>query len=224
MFAASGNFGAFDDYNPTTPTVLTQPAVDNPASQPFVTGVGGTTLQYNKPTVATTVGTVTKPATNGLYVAETVWKSGSQTSVGGPSGSGGGSSEIWTKPDYQAGLGASPLRRDVPDVALNADPNSGYDIFIGGNMATAGGTDAAAPLWAAFAALVNQQRALNGLTTTLGFANPSLYAIGRSTDYLTDFHDITTGDNLYYSAETGYDDATGFGSFIGDKLIAALVV
>ena len=222
MFAASGEFGAYAAYDAANPTILTQPAVDYPASDPNVTGVGGTTLQYNKPTVTTTVGTVTKPATDGTYVAETVWKSGTQTSVGGPSGSGGGSSEIFAKPTYQTGLGASPLRRDVPDVALNADPNSGYDIFLVGKAVTTGGTSASAPLWAAFIALVNQQRALNGLTTTLGFANPPLYAIGNSQAYTSNFHDITTGDNLYFPAETGYDDATGFGSFIGDMLIASL--
>ncbi len=218
VFAASGEYGAYAAFNPTTPTILTQPAVNDPASQPYVTGVGGTTLKYNKPVAATG----TTAAANGQYVSETVWKSGTLASVGGPSASGGGTSELWTKPDYQAGLGASPLRRDVPDVALNADPNTGYDIFLGGTVATLAGTSAAAPLWASFTALVNQQRALNGLTTTLGFANPPLYTIGRSQSYTADFHDVTLGDNLYFPAEVGFDDATGFGSFIGDTLIAAL--
>ena len=110
---------------------------------------------------------------------------------------------IWPKPNYQAGLGASPLRRDVPDVSLNADPATGYDVFVNGVVNTGGGTSASAPLWAAFTALVNEQRGLNGLTTPLGFANPPLYALGRSTQYTTVFHDITVGDNLLYQAQAG---------------------
>jgi len=217
FFTASGDLGAFDAFDPAFPQITTQPAVDNPASQPFVTAVGGTTLSYNKPTAATT----TLAAKPGSYVGEIVWKSGGQGTPTGPVGSGGGSSVIWAKPGYQQGLGASPFERDVPDVALNADENTGYDIYVNGAVATTGGSSAAAPLWAGFAALVNEQRATNSLGT-LGFANPPLYAIGNSPSYTSDFHDITTGDNLYYPALPGYDDATGFGSFIGDKLLAAL--
>lgn len=218
IFTASGDSAAYDGFNPLNPVPFTQPAVDDPASQPFVTGVGGTTLGYNKPTSAAG----TRPAANGAYVSETVWSSGAQDSPGGPTGSGGGSSEIWAKPDYQQGLGAAPFQRDVPDVALDADPNTGYDIFVAGQVETAGGTSAAAPLWAAFAALVNQQRALNGLGTTLGFANPILYSLARGSNYSATFHDVTTGTNLFYPALPGYDDATGLGSFIGDTLLTVL--
>jgi len=218
VFSASGDQGAYDDYDPTNPTVYTL-SVDNPASQPYNTGVGGTSLTYNAPKAATT----TTAATVGQYVSESTWNTSGPTSVNGPEAGGGGISQIWTKPSYQKQLGASPTFRDVPDVSLDADPDTGYDIYVQGAVETDGGTSAAAPLWAGFAALVNQQRLSNGLTTTLGFANPSLYAIGTGTSYLSDFHDISDGStNLYYPAVAGYDDATGLGSFIGDTLLAEL--
>jgi subtilase family serine protease len=218
VFAASGDQGAFDSY--PLSRALT---VDNPASQPYVTGVGGTRLGYTKPSLSAATGT-TNP---GTYGSETVWNSSPLTSplisTIGPEASGGGSSDLWPKPIYQQGLGASPNRRDVPDVALNADPGTGYDIYVAGLAETDGGTSAAAPLWAAFTALVNQQRGLNSLGT-LGFANTPLYALGTGSSAATVFHDVTVGDNLFYQAASGYDDATGFGSFIGDKLIAALSI
>ena len=215
IFSASGDFGAYDNYDPTTPTIPGSLSVDNPASQPFMTGVGGTTLSYNKPTAATTA----VAALPGRYVGETVWSAGSQTN--NPEGGGGGPSYIWSKPAYQQGLGLDPQFRDVPDVALDADPNTGYDIYLAGKVQTTGGTSAAAPLWAGFFALINQQRTTNGLGT-VGFANPILYGIGRGTDYANEFHDVVLGTNLYFTANQGYDDATGLGSFIGDAMLAAL--
>ena len=214
IFSASGDSGAYGAYVPTV-GLATQPAVDDPSSQPFMTGVGGTTLSYKAPTAAT----ATVAAQPGVYVGETVWSAGSQTNS--PEGSGGGPSIIWSKPDYQQGLGYDPNRRDVPDVALDADPNTGYDIYVAGKVGTVGGTSAAAPLWAGFFALINEQRTTNGLGT-IGFANPILYGIGRGANYAAEFHDVTTGNNLFFPAEVGYDDATGFGSFIGDAMLSAL--
>ena len=213
LFSATGDLGAYDGY-PTRPQRL---EVDSPASDPLVTAVGGTTLRYSKPT--TTAGGVVSP---GSYISETVWKTGTVNNPTGPEGGGGGSSVAWSKPSYQVGLGHSATARDIPDVALNADPATGYDIYINGAAVTVGGTSAAAPLWAAFTALVNQKRGLNGLAAPLGFANPSLYSLAQGTSYSTLFHDITLGDNLYYLADVGFDDATGFGSFIGAPLVAAL--
>ena len=98
-----------------------------------------------------------------------------------------------------------------------------------------GGTSAAAPLWAAFTALVNEGRALKGAAPTagvtpgtpanpVGFANPLIYTIGYGQygNYNNDFHDISTGTNLFYPAPdgTGYDDATGWGSFNGLFLLS----
>jgi subtilase family serine protease len=211
LFSATGDFGAFDGY----PKRL-GPEVDSPASQPFVTAVGGTTLNYSKPGTNATTGVTSV----GSYVSESAWKVGTINNPTGPEGGGGGSSVVWPKPSYQLGLGASGSSRDIPDVSLNA--GTGYDIYVNGSVGTFVGTSASAPLWAGFAALVNQQRGLNGLATTLGFANPILYGLGKSASYTTLFHDVTQGDNLYYLADVGFDDATGFGSFIGAPLIAAL--
>jgi subtilase family serine protease len=214
LFCSSGDNGAYDLFDPNLPA-LTSPAVDNPSSQPFATGVGGTTLSYIQPATSAGSGTVTP----GAYVGEIAWSIG--TPAINPEGSGGGVSSIWPKPDYQIGAGASPTRRDVPDVSLNADPNTGYSIYVAGAAEVIGGTSAAAPLWAAYTALINQQRALNGLGT-LGFLNPLIYPIGASSSYTTDFHDVTSGNNLFYQAGIGYDDVTGYGSFVGAPLLAAL--
>ena len=229
LFCSSADNGAYDLYTTITadgtivisPT-LTTPAVDNPASQPYATGVGGTTLSYVQPATATATGT----ATAGTYVGETTWSAG--TATVDPEGSGGGISSLWSKPTYQLGFGASPNRRDVPDVSLNADPNTGYVIYapatVGGTgvAEVIGGTSAAAPLWAAYTALINQQRTAGGLGP-VGFLNPLLYPLaGNSATYAADFHDILTGSNLFYVAGAGYDDATGLGSFIGAPLLTAL--
>ena len=218
VFCSAGDQGAYDNYASATPLVYSL-SVDNPASQPYATGVGGTTLKYNKPVPSSATVPIAKP---GMYVSESTWNVSAPASLAGPEGGGGGVSAVWAKPIYQAGLGSSPTNRDVPDVSLNANPDTGYDIYVTGKVETDGGTSAAAPLWAAFAALVNQQRALNGLGT-LGFANQPLYAIANGPNYSTEFHDIADGKtNLYYQAIPGYDDATGIGSFVGDKLLANL--
>lgn len=218
IFCSAGDQGAYDDYAAASPLKYSL-SVDNPASQPFVTGVGGTTLSYNKPVPISATVQTAKP---GQYVSETTWNVSGPSSLAGPEAGGGGTSAIWAKPTYQVGLGSSPTNRDVPDVSLNSNPDSGYDVYVTSIVETVGGTSAAAPLWAAFAALVNQQRAVNGLGS-LGFANTPLYAIARGSNYATEFHDIADGStNLYYQAVPGYDAATGLGTFIGDKLLANL--
>jgi hypothetical protein len=85
-----------------------------------------------------------------------------------------------------------------------------------------GGTSYAAPLWAGLTAMMNQQALANG-GSTVGFLNPALYAIGTGSIYGSDFHDITTGSNGQYSAVTGYDLVTGWGSPNGPNLINTLV-
>jgi kumamolisin len=199
IYAAAGDDGAFDCGNGSASVT-----VDDPASQPFMVGVGGTTLHL---------------AAGGGYGSETTWNDG-QGSAGG-----GGASAIWPLPSYQQGVGFSTTHRNVPDVSLDDNPNTGYAIFLNGRIGfnVIGGTSAAAPLWAAFTALVNQQRAAAG-KTPLGFANPVLYALaGNSTSYAAGFHDITQGTNLVFPAHTGYDNASGWGSFQGDSLLSALV-
>jgi kumamolisin len=197
IFAAAGDDGANDNGSSLS--------VDDPGSQPYVVGVGGTNLSTRG---------------DGSYGSETTWHSGS-------SGGGGGVSAIWTQPDWQNGIATavnlgSISMRNVPDVSLDADPNTGYAIYCNGSWGVWGGTSAAAPLWAGFTALVNQQRQANGLGP-LGFANPSLYRIGQTGSYGADFHDINDNStNGHYPAVSGYDNATGWGSFNGDGLFQSL--
>ncbi len=197
IYAASGDEGAYADggSNP--------PSVQDPASQPYVVGVGGTSLSVNS---------------GETYNSETTWND----SYGA---SGGGVSTVWSIPAWQQGISTaySSTMRNVPDVSLNADPNTGYSIYYQGSWSSIyGGTSCAAPLWAAFTARVNQQRAANG-QQPLGFANPAIYNIATGARYGTDFHDVTAGTNLYYAAGPGYDDATGWGSFNGANLLSDLV-
>jgi len=102
--------------------------------------------------------------------------------------------------------------RGVPDVAGDADPNTGYSVRIDGTDTVFGGTSAVAPLWAALIARLNQSA-----KQPLGFVNPALYAQGE-----TPFHDVTSGNNGAYSAGPGWDACTGLGSPNGTKLLAAI--
>ena len=198
FYAASGDSGAYDAQSPNGTPIL---STDDPASQPYVTGVGGTRLNLSS---------------SQNYVSEVAWNSN-----GGSTG--GGVSSIWTIPSWQTTVpsAASHQMRNVPDVALDADPNTGFSIFTSGQWQVIGGTSASAPLWAGYTALINQLRAQNGLTS-LGFANPTFYAMANSASYGNNFHDVTIGNNNYYSAGLGYDNVTGWGTFQGGNLIAAL--
>jgi subtilase family serine protease len=197
IFAASGDSGAYDNGSTLS--------VDDPASQPYMTGVGGTALATN--------------GAGGSWKSETTWNGGSISNGGG----GGGVSTVWAKPSYQAGFGASTTFRNVPDVALDADPNTGYSIYYSGAWRIYGGTSCAAPLWSGFVACVNQARVAAG-KSTLGFANTLIYQLGASASYASDFHDIADNStNLYYAATPGYDNATGWGTINGAGLFADLV-
>ena len=119
----------------------------------------------------------------------------------------------------------STTMRNMPDVALTAE-----NVYVRANGInyTVGGTSCAAPLWAGFAALVNQQAVSSG-EASIGFINPGIYAIGLGTIYASAFHDITTGNNTRpgsptrFYAVTGYDLCTGWGTPAGQNLIDALV-
>ncbi len=202
IFAASGDHGAYDTGNSSDGLT-----VDDPSSQPYMVGVGGTSLTTN--------------GAGGSYNSETTW----DNNIGA---GGGGISTVWTIPSYQSGLvgsaasKGSTTHRNVPDVSLDADPYTGYDIYYGGGWTIYGGTSCAAPLWAAFTALVNQNRLAAG-SGLLGFANPPIYSLASSASYANDFHDIADGStNYYYPAVAGYDDATGWGTFNGASLLADL--
>ena len=200
IYAAAGDSGAYDDGSTLS--------VDDPASQPYMVGVGGTHLATN--------------GGGGSYSSETTWNGGSISAGAG----GGGISSVWAIPSYQSGVVSGPSQgsttmRNVPDVSLDADPNTGYAIYQGG-WQIYGGTSCAAPLWAAFTALVNQQRVATS-QALLGFANPSIYNVAKGSRYASDFHDIADGStNLHYPAVAGFDDATGWGTFNGANLLADL--
>jgi len=126
-------------------------------------------------------------------------------------------------PTYQAPVitstnGGSTLYRNVPDVAAEANTDN---FFCGnGSCGGIGGTSLAAPRFAGFVALVNEQAAANG--ETIGFLNPLVYTLGQGANYSTAFHDITSGNNNGFNAVAGYDLVTGWGTPNGPGLIDAL--
>jgi len=203
FFAASGDNGS-----------VPNGAYYYPEEDAYVTAVGGTDL------------TTTGPG--GSWVSETAWAD-----------SGGGiSPDDVPIPSYQSGLngvnGASKVYRNYPDVAAEANFDNyvcscyvnSYTYSCTTSQSTScltgfGGTSFAAPRWAGFMALVNQQGDSEG--KVVGFPNPIIYPIGLSSSYTSDFHDITSGSNGAYSAATGYDLVTGWGSPKGQNLINALL-
>jgi kumamolisin len=187
IFAASGDNGAYDSGGSTL-------EVDSPANDPYVTGVGGTKLNLS----------------GSSYSSESVWSNSTNQSGGG-----GGLSKVYAMPSFQSGLGVqnsySNGKRQVPDVSADANPSTGYSIYSQGSWTVVGGTSAAAPLWAGIAALNNQYAVTNG-KGNLGQANPTLYKVFNTTQTYLPYHDITSGNNLYYPATTGYDMASGIGT------------
>jgi subtilase family serine protease len=171
-----------------------------PADDPYITAVGGTDLTTTGPGCA--------------WKSETGWNG----SAGMPS------KNKVPIPSYQKIAGVinslnhgSKTLRNIPDVAAEANTNQ-YSCYDGGCFGGNGGTSYAAPQWAGLTALANQQ-AIAGGGTALGFLNPALYAIGTGSSYDSDFHDITSGSNGKYSAVTGFDLVTGWGSPNGPNLI-----
>ena len=190
FFAASGDAGAYDCGNGTL-------SVDSPANEPNVVGVGGTNLSIGN---------------GGTYGSEAGWFNTSQKAGGG-----GGISSFFTRPAYQNGPNLTSTNRMVPDVSADADPASGYSIFCSGasdycnGWAVIGGTSAAAPLWAGIAVDINQYLLAQG-KSPLGNVNAALYTLYNTPQPYAAYHDVTTGQNLYYRATTGYDTATGIGT------------
>ncbi len=180
-----------------------QPHVDFPASSPHALACGGTSLQAD-------------PAT-GAISSETVWNDGT---TGGATG--GGVSVQFALPTWQAtaGVPAAPSGssgRGVPDVAGNADPNTGYQVLVDGQQTVIGGTSAVAPLWAALVARLTQS-----LGSPLGLAQTALYAGVEPATPVAGIRDITTGNNGAYSAGPGWDACSGLGVPIGSALLTRL--
>ena len=170
-------------------------SVSWPSSSPFVLSVGGTSLSTT---------------TAGVYQGETAWQDTLEQSGGG-----GGLSLDFPRPSWQVGPGVasqfSDGKRQLPDVAADADPWSGWDTYAAGALSVAGGTSAAAPFWAATTALIAQYARQHGVSR-LGFVDPMLYAIAATPQRASAFHDVTKGTNRYYPATKGWDFATGLGS------------
>jgi subtilase family serine protease len=208
FFAASGDSGAFD----AAISPFFYPQEDD-----YVTAVGATHLNTN--------------GAGGSWVSESAWNTTPPGASNG-SGSGGGiSPDGIPLPSWQSGLatadnGGSITLRNVPDVAMEGDFDN-YVCALGTCGESYAGTSFAAPRWAGFMALVNQQAVEAGTAPDggLGFINPVLYPLAQGANYGSDFHDITVGNNdtrnqpVYFNAVTGYDLVTGWGSANGQSLI-----
>ena len=172
-----------------------------PAFSPDVVAVGGTSLTIQP---------------DGTYISESVWNNNNGY------GTGGGISQEEPLPSYQNGLnginGASTTNRNVPDISMDADPDTGVyvlDTYSGG-WYQVGGTSLATPLTAALVSIANQGRALNGEPSLNGLTQtlPTLYNLSSS-----DYHDITVGGNGTYNAAPGYDLVSGLGTPIANVFV-----
>lgn len=180
----------------------TQALAGYPASDPLVTGVGGT---------------MGDPYPGGLYNAATNGYGGEQVwNEDGFGATGGAPSQLFAAPYYQLGL-TGYRTRTVPDVSLNAAGNGGVAVWVSPNVYGIGGASMSAPMWAGIVALADQARQQAG-RGRLGFLNTALYAIARNPiQYSRDFHDILVGTNAFdspvgFAAGPGYDLASGLGT------------
>jgi hypothetical protein len=205
FFAASGDSGAFDES-------------DNPYFYPqedaYLTAVGATHLTTN--------------GAGGGWVSEATWNSSDYGSGGGISPDGIPIPGWQSSVANSANEGSSTLR-NVPDVAMEGDFDNYNCETSSGCSGGWAGTSFAAPRWAGFMALVNQQAEQNGTAPTgLGFIDPAIYALGAGSSYDLGFHDVTSGTNdtdgqpIWFSAVIGYDLVTGWGSPTGQGLVDAL--
>jgi kumamolisin len=181
--------------------------VDFPSSSPFALACGGTNLA----------------AANGQYSKEVVWNEMANQE----GATGGGVSDFFPKPSYQADArnlavprSKNPgnfIGRGVPDVSGDADPVTGYDVYVDGQASVIGGTSAVAPLWAGLTACINQL-----LGKRVGALASILYTQVAPAPGITAFHDVTVGNNGAFSAGPGWDACTGWGSPIGSAIASAL--
>jgi subtilase family serine protease len=209
FFAGSGDNGATDYIDPGATQLSPTATTSFPTSDPWVTSVGGTTIQQN----------------------------GSQLSEIGWSASGGGFSRFYTEPTFQQGLPTTDQqllnhRRGVPDVSSSADPAIGLGCFASFSFFApsefvGNGTSAGSPLWAGLTAIANQMAG-----HPLGYLNLALYKVAGGSNYTRDFHDITVGNNSTndkgvsvagYDAVQGWDPMTGLGTPNAQYLLPDLI-
>lgn len=181
-----------------------QAHVDFPASSPYVLGCGGTRLD----------------SSGGQVVDEIVWNEAAT----GDGATGGGVSALFPLPAWQESV-AIPVSvndqhrgRGVPDIAGDADPRTGYQVYFDGQSVPVGGTSAVAPLWAGLIALLNQK-----LGRSTGYLNPFLYQHSSQLARSRALRDVTSGNNGAYTAGPGWDACTGLGTPDGDQLLQALL-
>ncbi|HVB19524.1 MAG TPA: protease pro-enzyme activation domain-containing protein [Acidimicrobiales bacterium] len=210
VIASSGDAGSSDcNGGSNNSTAL---AVDDPASQPFVTGVGGLNVQSISPLV------------------QSVWnqQAPANNACASSGGTGGGQSVVWSRPNWQItpGSGVSSTMRMVPDLSVIGDPSTGFIQYFPNpsktcpqqSWTTIGGTSIGSPLVSALVAVATQACSQG----RLGFLNPQLYQMPAS-----DFVDVTSGTNDVfgagaYSAAVGYDMASGLGSPNGASFLSGL--
>ena len=201
VLVASGDDGASDGVTDG------KPHVDFPSSSPHAVACGGTRL------VASNATTISN---------ETVWNDGPS----GPGAGGGGISNTFPTPSYQASIANMPKSpagtagRGVPDISGNADPVTGYNVVVDGATNVIGGTSAVAPLYAGLVALLNQARVKAG-HPTLGFIQPVLYATPGTCRDVTQTNNDYSGTLGVYIAGPGWDAASGLGSAIGSHWATA---
>jgi subtilase family serine protease len=175
------------------------PFPDYPTDSRYVTSVGGT--KFNA-------------TVNGSWPGESAWAYCSNCNSGEPEGSGGGYSNLFSRPSWQTGTGlAANGKRGYPDISADADPNTGAEVCYGSSSSCAqiGGTSLASPLWAGMSAVTNQYLSSQS-KPSLGFLDPTLYSLANTSQTYAPFHDVTSGTNGSYNAGTGWDAVTGWGS------------
>ncbi|MEM0155198.1 MAG: hypothetical protein QW597_01160 [Thermoplasmataceae archaeon] len=187
VFAASGDLGAYDGTSGLT--------VNFPASDPFVTGVGGTSL----------------------YAPGWSQQAWGGISGGSTFGSGGGYSQL-PVPYWQIapGINSTSRGRGVPDVSMVGNTQTGVEVIQSGRVFDVGGTSIGCPMWAAIGALIDQANQAD-----IGSLNPMLYQISRIPLYNSAFSQITKGNNGKYNATAGWNPVTGLGTPVVSSLINA---
>jgi subtilase family serine protease len=220
VIAASGDTGPVGVPCPsrlTLPGAVPVRVPNLPASDPLVLAAGGTSLTASHQT--------------GAYISETAWGEPFENRGVSTLASGGGFSHLFPRPAYQHGVPGIGGARGLPDVAADAAGATGMALVISNGagrytISAAGGTSAAAPFWAGLIAVADQYAGHD-----LGFVNPLLYCIGRSSAYHLAFHDITTGNSTVtvapdtiagYGAGPGWDPVTGWGSPGAQALVPLL--
>jgi subtilase family serine protease len=256
LVAASGDDGSTDCFGTTGLTTAQQEAlaVDYPASSPYVTGMGGTEVsKVNEDYLLSGYGYWDAKASTDIintalqYLPEVAWND--DTSGCGEddclSSSGGGASTLFSKPSWQMGVPGIPDdgQRDVPDLALNASPETpgylfcssdssfwqkgqtasctvGFRDGAGGLLTVVGGTSMAAPTFSGMLALINQQQ---GYSKGQGLVNPTLYTLAaNSTTYASAFHDITSGNNDCDAGSADCSGEIGFSAGVGYDQVTGL--